>query len=334
MAAGFALAADLERPGREALQAAFQDLTMPEKKGLFDGEVLPYGQPFIVDYRTTSSGVDAQIDRGKLRNFLKFSASAFGQGAGMSACLSVRSEEDCKPCESVRGYFRDALRSRLKNRGFAVKAGPEIESQLTAQSVLRGERAFEEFTGRTLQENCDVAVYAEVLRDPEGPAGSEPTALLRAPVFLEIRGKGDKRRVRTRAVGGLTTSSTPEPQSAKTLGPLIQAAVTRQLADLFNVEPSVAAIRGAERYVRLGEVEDFETYNRFKQAVADGLPSVRFEERLVTPGEFQFAIDGVQSLEALARQLRGLDWGGGRKLEIVRQDPDELYVILRQAGGR
>jgi hypothetical protein len=143
-----------------------------------------------------------------------FSAKSYREEANkepMVLCVLVKAQTDCAECELYRGPLIDAYHERFTRRGFSVRTGPDLATDITQDSVVRGEKAFDEYSVRAFggisdlpsaaqgqqPARCDAAFYSEITKDLNADDRETVTAL-RASGFLEIRDKLEKKTPRQR----------------------------------------------------------------------------------------------------------------------------------------
>jgi hypothetical protein len=59
------------------------------------------------------------------------------------------------------------------------------------------------------------------------------------------------------------------------------------------------------------------------------MPELRLEERVISPGVFQFSVSNGVELERVAERLKTLSIAGSNGLQVLKLSPDELVVVLR-----
>lgn len=311
-----------------ALTQAYDELGLEgAAKRYFENEVLTDGLVFVTGYNTTREGTDVQVDRQKLKNYLRFSPALFSGGAGEGGrpmvCVSSRAQAGCEDCARLEAKLQTGLMIRLEKRGFNVKAGPKVSDE----AELAGEAAFDFAISKSSEAQCDATVFAEVL--PQEDNMEEGTEKVRANAFARFKDKMG-RKLKSRAKTILALNEAPEKQG--------QSLLAKQAADLFagaaaqstGVSTQNASER-VERYLRLESIPNFQTYAKFKQTVASAMPELKLEERFISPGQVQFAIAGVESMAQVATELKALGWAAaGYKLDVVDQTQNELGVALRE----
>lgn len=308
-----------------ALTQAFDEFAMgAAQKRVFDAEVASDGLPFVTSYSTTHEGTDVQVDKEKLKNYLRFFPGLFsgtmaGDAGSINICVTTLSAAGCDSCAKFEPRLQTGLTIRLERHGFSAKQGPSV----SGEASVSGEKAFEYVVARAAEARCDGTVYAELALasdDTEGPGDK-----VRVSSFMQLKDKqGRKIRSRSQLVASL--GALDDKTTVSIIG--------KQTAELFSAAAAQSsgvaqqAAETSERYVRLESIPNFHTYARFKQTVTSALPEMKFEERFISPGRVQFAISSDAAMPKVAEQLKQLSWGG-LKLDVMEVTQNELAVALR-----
>jgi hypothetical protein len=293
---------------QNALKNAFEDL-MPsaEERKHFDLEVVPSPLSFVSDYQ----GAIVQIDREKLKGFVKFSGTD-------ALCVSVRAEPACGACRDAQADVQRWFTGRLERRGFAVKPGPA----LTDDAPLR----FEDYAVRAADSQCAGLAYLEIKEERSADEDEDAT-----DVKVRLSGTlmlGNKQKCRAQSVGAIPKAQAADYKDAlsKAMTKLLSAQTADLYSQLYAMQSSGASkLAGDEKYLRVQGITGFQSYVQAKQAVQAALPELKLEERIISPGAFQFAVSGV-ALGEVARVIRGL---AAPKMVVQQVTPDEVVVDLK-----
>lgn len=309
-----------------ALTQVFDELGMgPAQKRVFEAEVLSDGLPFVTSYSTTREGTDVQVDREKLKNYLRFFPNLFSgtlasEAGAINVCVTAHSAAGCEPCLKLESRLQSGLMVRLERHGFSAKQGPTVSDEAS----VSGEKAFEYAVARSAEARCDGTLYVELSR-AQDDSSDEAGEKVRVASYLMLKDKqGRKVKSRSQLVAAL--GSADDKSTVAVIG--------KQTAEIFSAAASQSSGVGREttqddeRYVRLESIPNFLTYVKFKQTVTSALPEMKLEERFISPGRVQFAISSQSPMPRLAEQLKQLSWGG-LKLEVVEVTQNELAVALR-----
>ncbi|MEW6056625.1 MAG: hypothetical protein AB1540_08415 [Bdellovibrionota bacterium] len=323
--------ANLLAEAQKAIQQELVDLKLtPSEKKLFDTEVSTDPLPFVTNYSSHPTGIQFEIDRDKLKEFLKFSAQLFTGQSGLGSstpqparvCLLTHSKPGCESCENSLAVVRPYLTQRLEQRGFNARQGLSIPQG----SELTGERAFEYYSSRAAEGGCDGLAFAEVTPEKNSSDESEEeSGKIKISLYLSLKSRM-QRKVVARSSMVIQSSDLGKTQA-------LQSSMSKSLADAYAQASRQSAVSGLkkneqERYVKLQNVKDFFTYAKFKDVALNTIPGLKLEERFVSPGQFRFAISSEASLRELSEQLRAQSWEP-QQLTVVQVSPEELVVELR-----
>lgn len=336
----------LEQFTTDAMRAAVEELslTAPEKK-IFDTEVTNDSalvQTFVSNYRDAGDATVVQIDKPKLKNYLKFQSKLFlspkATGVEPKICVFMRASPKCSACGELRSFVGETLSAKLEKRGFRTT---RTLSGVTDESELSGEAAFDESVNRAAETGCDGTLYTEIR--PEHSADSvdesdDPSADLgvETNTYFALRDQTG-RKIKSKGVASAQVPGDLKPDSSAKA--IAQNIGTRVMTDVFAGAASQAALGGAslpgklaqngeDHYLRLEGVTSFELYSKFKQLATENLPELRLEERIISPGVFQFQASSDADLVSATAKLKTLNWNG-RTLEVLRSGSQEAAVVLR-----
>ena len=324
----------LENFVHDAAVQAFGQLGMgPVQKKIFEEEALADAGAFVSNYRSNGDGTDVQIDKEKLKNYLRFAASLFKgsvDGAPPKLCVRVRAAPGCATCERLTAVLNESVASRFSRRGFEVAPGPVISED----SALMGEHAYDEFAARGAEARCDGILYGEMTPEHSADADEDDNDVkVQWTAYLSLRNLvGRKVKVHAQSSAQVSKelgNDSANRQYASQLAGRATIDLFAQAAAQSSSAPAVKLAEGAdEHYLRLEGVTSYASYIKFKQVVAVNMPELKLEERFISPGAFQFSVPPSLALERVGQQLTTLPWGG-QTLTIVRNSSDELAVTLK-----
>ena len=312
---------DFKTALQNALEQAYSELRLPPStRVVFDQEVKTEPMPFVSSLKTTLEGHEILIDSAKLKGFLNFSSKPFQKGV----CVGVRANPQCVLCSEMASTLRGASMKWLDEKGFKSLVGPPFPNE----SVLYGDKAFEDYKGRAVEQGCEGVLYIEFF-------GQEKNLSTSAYFIVkEVLGMNSKKSVKS--------SSAVEAQ--KDLGSLnesvkqkwVSQLLSKQMVDLFSQLGSqsyyqssvVDNSRGVR--LRLTSVKDYVSFLRFKEAwnlvFQD---SISLLENEMQPGSISFALlsSSIVDLKSLQSKLKLLSLDP-YKLEIKGVHENELEVSI------
>ncbi len=318
---------------RKELQS-LKNVSEAQKK-IFEQEVFLAKQSplFVTHYEDSSQGLKVDVDKEKLKNYLKFSAVGFVKDLKQdyTICAYGRVLGACSVCEILNSPLFTKLQKRLATRRFKIQQ----QTSLLLDDTQTGEAAFEKYLS-LLPPSCQGGLYLEVSQ-PEQAAAQATQTEVRAVVYMELKDK-EKDKVYSQGQAllnvpldlGLVGSS----HTISSFDVELAQAVTRQSIDLFsnaegrkNIKTiSNLNLQKQERVLRLEGIKNYYLYAQFKQNLLATLPGLILEERLLSPGVVQFAVEGVASLDTLAEKIRQLSLA--TKFEIKKEEL-EITVVLK-----
>lgn len=298
-----------------ALRKSYDELGFgAAEKNLLEREVLSEPGAFVTFFDADS----VEVNQDKLKGYLRFSAKNLGSPEAGALCAYVRVIAGCAACESLREPLSNDLRARLERRGFRVVNGPFLSDE----SSLSGEGAFEDYVTRASDARCAGAFYAELQQGDGANA-------VRGLSFLSVRDSTGK-KIKAKAQSMVQI----EPGAA--VGQFVSGLLQRQLAELFPAAQSLASSAnskgfGNERYLIVRGMTTYPAYFKFKQTVSTGIPELQIEERVISPGVFEFAVRSVRGeadFAALGSRIKGLSWGENQ-VEVTGMTQNEINLVYR-----
>ena len=316
----------------ELLQREFvssSDSTLESYKKIFNDEVAPYPALFFIGagpnpevLPSTDDHADHRVDRDQLWRYLRFSAKDTS-----TICFLSRAESGCALCEQLKSELHGALAERFARRGFSVRAAPALPAQLTAQSTLRGDRAFEELQTRVVSErledvqtaNCDGVLYAEIMSG-------------KVTGILDIKDVS-KRKIRAK----VETLIPSKDYSVQALARLISA---HQCVGFFSMQPTETVVQiaagqkgfGVEKYLEVLGLDSFLKYQNFKQAFGETFPQYAIEDRIIKQQSFRFALPDDAALDSIVVKLKQAPAfvSRGLRVEVIKSAAEEAVITLRE----
>jgi hypothetical protein len=324
------------------LKETFQEFRMgPIERKWFEVEIAPEGGAFVSNYKNTPDGPQVEVDRTKLKNYLRFTPRLFvgassdesggSNPAAPTVCVTVKPALDCQACQVIGVKLEELYIARLKRRGFSAIPGPRTASE----SPLTPERAAEEYTLRANEAGCTHNLYSELVKEstPDTDDHSDDTTV-RVTSYLNLREASAGKRLKSK--GQAVLQAPGNPQGA-TVAQLATTALNRTTADMFaggttQVEAAPVRFAKEERYLRLENVREASTVEIFKRSIQTHVPEIKIEERFISPGRFEFAVIGQMNMSELAKRFKEVPFSDGddvRNLNIVSQNAGELAVELK-----
>lgn len=333
----------LESFAADALTEAFRELkTGAAEKKIFDKEALGETQAFVSNYRSKGETTDVQIDKEKLKNYLRFQAAQYsniqGGDSGASVCMAVRTQPGCEACAQLESELAGVIEARLERRGFQARLGPT----LSKESGLRGDEAFDDLVVRSNSMACDGLLYGELSVDKSADESHDDQQLpLRWNVYLSIKDRSGRR---VKGKGTSVAQVSKGQMSPAAIKSHVHGLTSRSVPDLYASVAAgssqgsgisgatAAALNEVDKFIRLEQVSSYAVYQKFKQVVSSHLPELKLEERIMSQGVVQFEVAPSASMSQVASKLKTLPWsqgGGASSLEVLGSTAEELTVVLK-----
>lgn len=108
----------------EALRSAVADTKKnlgslePWQKKIFDEEVLTEARKFIRDFRSTTAGIQVDVDREAIQHYLAFSASKAFKQPKVKLSVQLQLHPGCEVTSKTTESMKKLMRTRMENRGF------------------------------------------------------------------------------------------------------------------------------------------------------------------------------------------------------------------------
>ncbi len=274
------------------------------QKRLFNEEVVPMYQRFVKDYRIAQGGgIQAEIDYGNLRNYIRYYGPQGTQGlkgANITpiALVFIETDPACERCKSAEPAIQSMLRTRLERRGLSAQfltdealGKPKPVGKYLQDRLL-------ELAGRRSAAAAQVISLKPAPASRLDPAHPEEKKFL-ITSFLHVRGLGrHEGEMEVLEADGLETPSSQ----------LFIDAMTEMGARVERAQAAITEPGKAEILVAINGIRDFAHYQELRAQVETRLkPIGSILERKISRGRVVFAVTTDRGAVEVKKAMTGFE---------------------------
>jgi hypothetical protein len=287
---------------------------------LFDEEAVPQYQRFIKDYRSTGSGVSAEVDLDTLKKYLAYRSAP---SMKRKFTVALYSEKGCAACAESLPAIKKLITERLERRGYFPRwAGPED----LGNPGLSG-KALEEKAADASRQKSDSGVL--VLQWKQAPVDVEDAVHADEKHFiLQSFIWADQTKYEGQLEIGAEDSF--ETAAAKLLAESFTALGAGKLASTTAVEE--ISDSDDELLLEISGLRDFNQYKKLKEKLMATVPAMRglppVEDRKIARGQVVFSMHSTKKSDELKPILTGLSLDPGA-LALVDSSSHLIKMEIR-----
>ena len=282
----------------------------PWQKKIFDEEVTPRFQEFVLDYRPSASGIIVDVNVNAIKKYLMFYGPKAVKRDDSRIAILLQPEEGCARCAEAAEGIRKTVKASFERRGLVpwfVKPEELGEHAGGAAALILDPSA-----GKTVDDQL------QQLATQKNAAGLVVIQWRLAPVDSIDSAHADEKHylVRTSIAAGATTSYSLKNEGKLELleNDSIEVGVTRLLTQAFTDIGSQMMVaqenndtRNGEVLISISGVGDFANYTAVKSQIQSTLADVgAIEERVISRGQVTFAVRTRKTMDELKTKLNGI----------------------------
>ena len=289
----------------------------PWQEKIFNEEVLDQYKRFILDYRASSTGVEAEADMDAIRKYLRFYGPDSLKRENPTILVDLKHQADCEKCEQEAPALKQLVVERLKRRGLKIVW---VKPQDLANPDLTGHELNDAVNQLAAQ---DKAVGALVVQWHVGAVDEENETHYLIDSYLTIR---DVNQYEEKL--DLMDTGSFEASEAK----LLTDTFTDVGDKLEQLEVNHSELNRDEIQVVLNGFQSFAEYSAARDGISDALKNnASVEERRIGRGTAVLSVFTNQSIQNIRTQLAALKLDGVSFSNVAIQG-QEIQVGIGSKG--